>query len=1086
MKKKKEISFMGLTRQDEETNLSRTLSVVRRNVADYGKEVERMQGDIDEMLAHYHDNDTEVLTILNNTVTLHEHMKRALIRNEKALSRPYFGRIDFKDEKTGKQESLYIGKGGIAIDTTHWLVIDWRAPVANVYYENGLGKCSYPAPGDVSIPIELKLKRTYEIEHGQLLDFFDTEVVANDDLLTKYLSKNKQAVLGEIIATIQKEQNEIIRKSPYHNIIVQGVAGSGKTTVAMHRISFILYNYAERFKPDDFYIVGSNRILLNYITGVLPDLDVFGIRQMTMEQLFVRLLYEDWDDKQYKIADVSQTAKNSVKGTLLWFRDLQAYCQELEWQTIPRESVFLNPRQFVEGIQNGKTGVFDMTAGKKARPSDLKKLVSQETIERYIQQNPSVSIQSKINMLNDRLSGKIKEEFLGKGVSYTENERKAIQKAYRGTYGGKVLKQSIYELYRTFLIKQSAKGYDIPLPETAYDVYDLAALAYLYKRVKETEIISEAHHVVIDEAQDFGMMAYCVLKFCIKDCTYTIMGDVSQNIHFGYGLNDWEELKDLMLTDEMDSFGVLKKSYRNTVEISEFASRILHHGRFSIYPAEPIIRHGSPVRLLKVPEKGARIQQAAVVCKEWQKKGLDTIAVICRDRHAAEETARQLGKYIDVIESNLDKAVFENGIMVLPVEYTKGLEFDAVLILNPTRKEYPVDDGHARLLYVAATRALHELCILHDDNLTGLITDPLPERTALVKSAEPKMTMTNSGTTKTNTEKSGLAENDMAKTGITKADTPKAATTRPDAAPRPAARTNTSSKMLSTPFTPVRPFTLVKPSDRYLHHTIQNSRADNIRKPEHLTRKSSSVTSWGCFSFGDMPPTEMLRPAGHSKIDLTVRWCTKQTDGLHLQSRYGLLRLCPVGSAIIRVTFVKNQQMISGTHPSIAVSHIDQTWMYREGNGIVELMTDELCLQIDKITGAITYMTRDRKRLLSERSKECRQIENNPGSTPKTWLFLDFQKNETLYGMGGQTQSGIKLRSSAKYIHPETSGELPFLLSDKGYGLLLATNGPAICCDVPAYGSYFYTEEEAIDYYFIAGKQQSTICGAYAYLLGKL
>lgn len=1110
MKQKKEISFMGLTRQDEETNLSKTLSVVRRNVAEYGKEVERMQGDIDEMLAHYHDNDTEVLTILNNTVTLHEHMKRALIRNEKALSRPYFGRIDFKDEKTGKQESLYIGKGGIAIDTTHWMVIDWRAPIANVYYENGLGKCSYPAPGDISIPIELKLKRTYEIENGQLLDFFDTEVVANDDLLTKYLAKNKQAVLGEIIATIQKEQNEIIRKSPYHNIIVQGVAGSGKTTVAMHRISFILYNYAERFKPDDFYIVGSNRILLNYITGVLPDLDVFGIRQMTMEQLFVRLLYEDWDDKQYRVTGTEQTARNSIKGTLPWFRDLQAYCQELEWQTIPRESVFLNPRQFVEGIQNGKTGVFDMTAGKKVRPSDLKELVSQETIERYIRQNPSVSIQSKINMLNDRLLGKIKDEFLGKGVSYTENERKAIRKAYRGTYGGKVWKQSIYELYQDFLIKQSAKGYDIPFPETAFDVYDLAALAYLYKRVKETEIISEAHHVVIDEAQDFGMMAYCVLKFCIKDCTYTIMGDVSQNIHFGYGLNDWEELKDLMLADEMDSFGILKKSYRNTVEISEFAGRILLHGQFSIYPAEPIIRHGSPVRLLKVPEKGARIQQAAAVCKEWQKKGLDTIAVICRDRHAAEETARQLGKYIDIIESNLEKAVFENGIMVLPVEYTKGLEFDAVLILNPTRKEYPVDDGHAKLLYVAATRALHELCILHDGNLTGLIADPLPEQTASAKNAEPKVTMTKNGTTETdtakanitkaNTERTGIAKANTARTGITKANTtrtgitktapPKTASDRPGAAPLPAARTP-SPQMPSTPFTPVRPFTLVKPatqasSDRYLHHTIQNSREDSIRKPEHLTRKSSSVTSSDCFSFGDMPPTEMLRPAGHSKIDLAVRWTAKQRDGLYLQSRYGILRLSPIGSAIVRVTFVKNQQMISGTHPSIAVSHIDQTWMYREGNGIVELMTDELCLQINKITGAIIYMTRDRKRLLSERSKECRQIENKPGSTPKTWLFLDFQKNETLYGMGGQTQSGIKLRGSAKYIHPKTSGELPFLLSDKGYGLLLAANGPAICCDVPAYGSYLYTEEEAIDYYFIAGKQQSTICSACAYLLGRL
>lgn len=1024
--------------QDEEAYLAKTLAVVQDNVTNYGQEVSRMQADIDEMLAHYHDNDTEVLTILNNTVTLHEHMKRALLRNEKAMSRPYFGRIIFQDENLHKKESVYIGKGGISKDTTHWMVVDWRAPVANVYYENGLGKCSYAAPDDVQIPIELELKRTYEIEDGRLLDFFDTEVVANDDLLTKYLAKNKQAVLSEIIATIQKEQNDIIRKSPYHNMIVQGVAGSGKTTVAMHRISFILYNYAERFKPDDFYIVGSNRILLNYITGVLPDLDVYGIRQMTMEQLFVRLLYEDWDEKKYRIISTGQTARNSVKGTRHWFLDLEAYCLELEWMTIPRESVLLNTRQFVEGIQ----------------------LVPHETIERYIQQNPTVSIQSKINMLNERLMTRIEDEFLGKDISYTEDERKAIRRAYRGRYGGKVWKRSIYDLYQDFLRKQTAKGYDISIPETEFDVYDLAALAYLYKRVKETDEISEAHHVVIDEAQDFGMMAYCVLKSCIKDCTYTIMGDVSQNIHFGYGLNDWNELKDLYLTDKMDNFGILKKSYRNTVEISEFAANILHHGQFSIYPAEPIIRHGSPVQLLTVPGKKAQFEKAAAICIEWQRRGLDTIAIICRNKRSAAEAAGELGQYIEGIESDLEKAVFGSGIMALPVEYTKGLEFDAVLILNPTREEYPVDDGHAKLLYVAATRALHELCIIHDGNLTGLVADPVPERiTSAIQNNgnEPADSTHNHSGKHSSAARHG-------NTNISNASPIHERLPKPSASPRrPLPATNAFNR-------PSRqtPAAVTAPARR-----PQQASAGPICRPQ--------------FSFGDMPATEKLRPAGHSKIDLAIRWSTKQPDGLYLQSRYGVLRLCPVGSAIIRVTFVKDGQMMTETNPAIAVSHIDKTWMYRERNGKVELTTDELILQADKITGAIKYMTRDQKLLLSERDKECRQIETDLSGQTRTWLFLDFQKNENLYGMGTPSQNGIKLRGSARYISPGAgTGELPFLLSDKGYGILLASGGPAICCDISTYGSYLYTEEKSIDYYFVAGKRQNTILNAYAYLLGRL
>ena len=1030
---KKEVA--GISEKAEKEYLEKTLAIVRDNVENYSKEVARMGADIDEMLAHYHDNDAEVYTILSNTITLHDHMKHALVRNAKAAVKPYFGRIVFHDESLDKEESIYIGKGGISKDATHWMVVDWRAPVANVYYENGLGKCSYSAPEGKQIAIDLELKRTYEIEDGRLLDFFDTEVVANDDLLTKYLAKNKQAVLSEIIATIQKEQNDIIRKSPYHNVIVQGVAGSGKTTVAMHRISFILYNYQERFKPDDFYIVGSNRILLNYITGVLPDLDVYGIRQMTMKQLFVRLLDEDWDEKKYQILSSDKmTARGSIKGTLRWFHDLEAYCRELEWKVIPRKSVYLNPKQFLEGIRDGKTVVFDETIGKLINPNDLKTMMSDETIERYIRQNPTVSVQSKINMLNDRLMTKVKDEFLGKGVSYTESERKAIRKAYRGVFGKKVWQKSIFEIYREFLDAQFVKGYDVNVSDTAFDVYDLAALAYLYKRIKETEVISEAHHVVIDEAQDFGMMAYCVLKFCIKDCTYTIMGDISQNIHFGYGLNDWEELKTLLLTNETDSFGVLKKSYRNTVEISEFATNILHHGQFSIYPVEPIIRHGSAVQVSEIKDREILWRNAAKVCQNWQEKGLDTIAVICRNAENARTAAVELGKYISVIESDLEKAVFGSGIMVLPVEYTKGLEFDAVLILDPTREEYPVDDGHAKLLYVAATRALHELCVLHSGDLTGLIADPLPERVPekiLEKTQEKTLPLSQAQDRTVNPERKKIS------------------ISHPSA----------TKEVPASPVERQKPVSVTKPAEK--------------KGPEIL--------------FGDMPTTEILRPAGHSKIDLAVRWVMKQPDGLYLQSRYGVLRLSPVGSAIIRITFAKGQQPASAANSKIAVRHTDSMWMYKESSQSVELVTDELILQVDKGTGSIRYLTRDKKLLLAERGKESRQIETGLDGRNKSWLFLDWQKNENIFGMGAQGESGINLRGTARYIsHEKHTGELPFLLSDHGYGILIAADGPTMCCNIAAYGSYLYTENETqMDYYFIAGKSQNTIMKAYAYLCEK-
>ena len=186
-------------------------------------------------------------------------------KNQPHLIDTHFGRIDFTDAGLKKNECYYIGKSVIAEDAAKPRVIDWRAPIASVYYEKTLGACTYSVKGEGAFEIDLSRKRTYEIENDELKDFYDTDVVANDELLTKYLARNKRAVLGEIIATIQQEQNEIIRKKPQHNVIVQGGAGSGKTTVAMHRISYILYNYDLEFQPKDFYIIGSNRILLNYI-----------------------------------------------------------------------------------------------------------------------------------------------------------------------------------------------------------------------------------------------------------------------------------------------------------------------------------------------------------------------------------------------------------------------------------------------------------------------------------------------------------------------------------------------------------------------------------------------------------------------------------------------------------------------------------------------------------------------------------------------------------------------------------------------------------------------------------------------------
>ena len=673
--------------QQEEKHLKECVQVIRENIASYESQVAVMSEDIQRMYEQYRDNDQEIFVELSNTITMNENIKTALQKNQRALKKCYFGRIDIQ-EKGHSKEIFYLGKGGVMRGTTDILIVDWRAPIATVYYENGLGECTYQAPENRKITVNLMRKRTYEVEEDKLLDFYDSEVVANDELLTKYLAKNKEAVLGEIIATIQKEQNEIIRTSPYRNMIVQGVAGSGKTTVAMHRISFILYNYEQKFRPEDFYIIGSNRILLKYITGVLPELDVHGVKQMMMEELFIRLLYEDWKEGKYQVVPCKE--QSHEKGMMIWFQKLKQFCMEYEYKTIPQESIWF----------------------------DGEELLSKEQIQNYLKENEGLSIQSKIQMLNLKVMMRLENVIVGRDISYAPEKRKQWKKEYSNLFGGKKWKRSIYDIYEEFMQTQ---GMGCEKKRKTLDVYDLAGLAYLYKRIKETDPIREAHHIVVDEAQDYGMMAYAVLKYCIPACTWTIMGDVSQNIRFGVGLNDWEQLKEVILLGEEDKFGILSKSYRNTVEISKFAEKILSHGSFSSYPIEPIIRHGKEVQVVKQQKEEQLLSTAVEQLKEWQKEGYDTIAVICRNAQQATKLAKELGEQIEISESDLEKAEFGKGILVLPVEYTKGLEFDAVLIYNPTKEDYPVDNGHAKLLYVATTRALHELTIVHLENRTELI-----------------------------------------------------------------------------------------------------------------------------------------------------------------------------------------------------------------------------------------------------------------------------------------------------------------------------------------------------------------------------
>lgn len=1019
----------GLTREEEEAQLAKVIGIAEQNLEQAKADIRLANEDLADLMETYDAKEAEGLALWNNATAKLNAYQHGMARLEKARKKPYFGRIDFQDPRLSFLESYYIGRVGISDEKAEPVVLDWRAPISSVYYENSTGPCSYTVSSEGTFSIDLKRKRTYEIENDHLKDFFDSDVVANDELLTKYLAKNKKAVLGEIIATIQQEQNLIIRRSPKTNLIVQGVAGSGKTTVAMHRISYILYNYEEDFRPEDFYIIGSNRILLNYITSVLPELDVYGIRQMTMEKLFIRLLYEDWDEEKYTVHTIDRAdEKNSIKGGSGWFFDLENFCRTYEAEQIPREPVRLE-----------KTGTL---------------LLDAEYIDNYCREQSTLSMEGKMCMLNEILLAKFENEVSGKEVTFPAREKKALKRKYEKYFGDGKWRGSIFDLYLQFLEQQEEKGKAVEVPENSFDVYDLAALAYLYKRIKENDPVREASHVVIDEAQDFGMMAYQVLHYCLRDCTYTIMGDTSQNIHFSYGLNDWEELKKLILTGTYDAFGVLRKSYRNTVEISDFANEILRHGDFAIYPVEPVLRHGTAVRKEAFDDEAALLAAGVQTIKTWQAQGYETIAVVCRDEAEAADTARKLKQYVPVVEEDLETAEFGEGVMVLPVAYTKGLEFDAVLLLDPTEEKYPENDGQVKLLYVAATRALHELAVLYTGELTGILAKEAPKGRHNQEFAMETLTKAKEYEKVSLTQKEAREENRAI--GIQEMDErnshgPKRIVIKPEQRPGMAlGNTGTAG---------------VQSAKRPGGAGMVPGEAE---KTERLNTSP--------YAFGAIPENELLRIKGHSKIKCAVKWAKKGKSAVEIASMYGILRITPITPEVIRISFVKGvTAKVQDTYwkPKADTAF---PWSAKESKTAVLVETEKLRVMVEKKDGAVQFLTPDNKPILSEKRDEPRMIDGG-----MTWTFFGWSGSEKLKAKGILSTEWLDLTAKARYVSfGGKQARMPLLVSNRGYGIAAAASRTALLCNVRTFGTYLHTAGDGqIDYYFILGKDREEIVKQY-------
>lgn len=822
----------------------------------------------------------------------------------------------------------------------------------------------------------------------------------------------------------------------------------------MHRISYILYNYEKDFKPADFYIVGSNKLLLNYITSVLPDLDVNGVRQMTMEELFVRLMYEDWDRDTQNIAPLAMPSAaypaSLKRGTLTWFRELEAFCNNFERNVIDTRDVILKSNENV-----------------LLEHDVCVTLLTSQSITAFLDENPQLSTQLKIEHLNSRILSRLENELMGKEIRYSPEEKKALTRFYRQYFGPKKWKYSTYGIYSDFLKSQEKKyGTVFPYDAEAPDLYDLAALAYIYKRTKENDPIEEAHHVVIDEAQDFGMMAYMSLHYCMRGCTYTIMGDVAQNIHYEHGLNDWTELTANFLTGEYDSFNLLRKSYRNTVEISHFATDILRHGSFSIYPVEPIIRHGRDVEISAFADDNELIRNTAAKINAWKEAGYETIAIICPDIDTSRAAANELSEYTQV--NDFDAMEFDTGTMVLPITYTKGLEFDCCILMNPDIDAYPACDANVKLLYVAATRALHELAVYHTGTLTPLIAEPIPDSVgnAVFDAENMQPNRVRKTVTFSSIKPATAISGEDEPTGAagTNPATPDAKRTFPaSAAADLSEKYKAPAARKASPY-PAMPYT-TPPTAAY-----------------KAVDYSNKIMCMSEYTFGSVPKMDVLKQNPNRMAAYPFRAVRRESNSLILDSINATLTLTPYASSMVRVSYHRAGAQIPEAK-CIENRKTTDKWKFKDTPDTVLLATSALYLRIDKKNGLISFCDKDKNVLLNEKQ---------PGHILETTknrsiCFFDFDSTQKLYAFGASNRDQLPLNRVARYISFGKSRlKAPCVISDKGYGLAISHDFTVLFNSIPTYGAFIALDEaQYFDYYFFTGSTDEELIKKYNWIRSK-
>ena len=637
----------------------------------------------------------------------YEEEEHKILLLEKMIKSPYFARIDFKFDDEDEFEKIYIGRSSLRKNSYQEMyVYDWRSPIASIFYRFMTGEAFYDAPCG-RVTGELNLKRQYEIKNGKLEYFFDSDVQIVDEFLRQLLSQNTTAKMKAIVETIQHEQDVVIRDMENDLLMVQGVAGSGKTSIALHRAAYLMYQGLQtKLSANNIMIISPNSIFEQYISNVLPELGEDNVISSVFEDILSALLIgrkiqsrNDFLENLIVNSKYKEISRNSIEfKTSSFFREiLDQFLIDIPRQWIEFEDVYY------EG----------------------KCVVSRQILKDKILGRTETPLGIKLEQLEDY----ILEQIFGTGKGRGHKEEKNLIKQEIQ----KFIKIDIVELYKILFsneayfysllqnsnLSQGIKSIweytreNLEADRLYYD--DAIAIAYLYLKIYGTNKYKNIKQVVIDEAQDYYPLQYEIFNLLFSNAKFTILGDMKQTLAKKEDISFYEQIQKI-LNKKKSSLIMLDKSFRCTNEILNFSLKFIEKSS----QIKSFNRNGDSPKVYIADNSEIFIDEIVKEIKLCQEKGFQSICLICK-------TEKNSIYLFNKIKHKLDIQLIKNGsvsdlqgVFILPVYMSKGLEFDAVVICDADSQNYH-DEDDKNLLYVACTRALHKLSLFCENEVSPLI-----------------------------------------------------------------------------------------------------------------------------------------------------------------------------------------------------------------------------------------------------------------------------------------------------------------------------------------------------------------------------